>query len=583
MNEQQPYEKHLAEKLRHLPPPGDKDNTWEEMKILLDKEMPRGGGMNLYRRWWIFGAVVGALFLGTWLTGKLTSETRTPETTAASSPKQTTAEETVSAGKPAVSAGDRSATQDIASSPSNAANKAVETDAVTSGPAAGNAHPATVNGNTPLTGKEAHENDAGSMASTRRTENKSSNNNHIKDADEAIITRNNTTLAGKNKGTKEGNSLAKEEKINNRSGQASRGRNGHTKAADLAGNKEKKGKQTRDSEQPDKDIVQLNDNVQSDDITQPRNSIQGNNTAFINNSKPSKPEENLRATKVRAPLRYIDALPRPELIPGPQLQKDYALAGGWLPHAALQSTAAAKKKLQKHREQGVLAAGFSLPLAFPLGDQRAMGYNFKGGHNTVSDYIPSPHLQYHFNSSTYVQTEVQFMAPQFIRSTLLYNHVSTWGPNMYSTQSIYAKKLYYLNIPVTVHYSPFPRFYLGTGLQFSSLVSGIALTEEKKWNGGPGGTSIMVKERYTRFRNDSLSRKINGNEFRLLIDINYYWNRFNVGLRYNQAFSNYISFRLSPAMPYSFDKNRALQFYLRYNIWEDRKRNKPATNLLTFK
>ena len=63
MNEQQRYEKHLAEKLQQLPVP-DVEPNWQQMKLLLDKEMPRGGG-----HWrWITGTGILLLMLGgTWL------------------------------------------------------------------------------------------------------------------------------------------------------------------------------------------------------------------------------------------------------------------------------------------------------------------------------------------------------------------------------------------------------------------------------------------------------------------------------------------------------------------------------------
>ena len=56
------------------------------------------------------------------------------------------------------------------------------------------------------------------------------------------------------------------------------------------------------------------------------------------------------------------------------------------------------------------------------------------------------------------------------------------------------------------------------------------------------------------------------------MDANYYWNRFTVGLRYNQALSNYVSLRISAVSPAIADKNKSLQFYLRYNLWEDKKK-----------
>ncbi|RYZ44327.1 MAG: hypothetical protein EOP49_27350 [Sphingobacteriales bacterium] len=226
------------------------------------------------------------------------------------------------------------------------------------------------------------------------------------------------------------------------------------------------------------------------------------------------------------------------------------------------------------------AIGFSFPMGFPLGDQKMLGYNINAGGNTASDYLPAPHLQYHFNGKAYIQSEFQLMSPQFIRPVLLYqNHRS--NTNYSTTSSVYARKLYYFNVPVSLHYSPFKHFYMGTGLQFSSLLSGVALHEQLR-TGAVSSDSIYTT-RYAKFSNDSISNKLNGNEMRLMLDANYYWNRFTVGLRYNQALSNYVNTRVAPSVPYTLDKNKSLQFYMRYNLWEDKKWKTRNTRLLSLK
>ena len=42
MNQKLPYEQLIADKLQHLPLP-DVDESWQEMKKLLDRELPPGG------------------------------------------------------------------------------------------------------------------------------------------------------------------------------------------------------------------------------------------------------------------------------------------------------------------------------------------------------------------------------------------------------------------------------------------------------------------------------------------------------------------------------------------------------------
>jgi hypothetical protein len=242
---------------------------------------------------------------------------------------------------------------------------------------------------------------------------------------------------------------------------------------------------------------------------------------------------------------------------------------------------AARAAARERAEEKTFAFGLSLPLAFPLGDQKALGYNSGAGANTVSDYLPAPHAQYYFNNKTYLQTELQVMSPQFIRPLLLYQSKTEIQPNSYVYNNVYARKLYYFNVPVSIYHSPFKNFYMGTGLQFSSMLSGVALYEQR--SGGPVGPSSVVSERFTRFGNDSLSERLNTAEVRLLLEFNYNRNRFTVGLRYNQAFNNYANFQVNNNTPYTYDKNKALQFYLLYNIWQDKKRKVPAKPTLALK
>jgi hypothetical protein len=128
---------------------------------------------------------------------------------------------------------------------------------------------------------------------------------------------------------------------------------------------------------------------------------------------------------------------------------------------------------------------------------------------------------------------------------------------------------------------------MGTGLQYSNLLSGVAQYEqvEKRYNPSGPPQEYLVKNYITKFKNDSLSNRLNGSEVRLLVDMSYYWSRFTVGLQYSQAFNNYVSIQVNPPIsPYTFDKNKSLQFYLRYNIWEDKKRKQPkGQSLLTLK
>lgn len=537
--------------MQHLPPPADMNESWEQMRSLLEKEMPRGGGGGMPggKRWWALGIAVGILFLATWLSGEHARDKKAPGTEITSTVKQ-----------PAVES-NKAVLPGNTNGPAAPSAVAKEAQAATGTPGQPVASAPAVNDNSPekSRGEPALPADNNVASHPERTTAKNNKNNHLKPVDEAIITPGSNRTTKKNNRLKTGTANNNKTVVASRNGSVNGNRSPHRRPLrELA-----TGKTPPVKDGGQKELTSKNGKQTGIELT---------------DSKPS--EDRVRSSNVKAPPRYIDTKPEPALHPGSQIQRDYAARSGLLPQRPAVNASVAKKKVTKSREAGTFAAGFSLPLAFPLGDQRAMGYNFRGGHNTISDYLPSPHLQYHLNGNTFLQTEAQFISPQFIPSVLLYNSMPPMVAGYYTSTSIYARKLYYFNLPVSIHYSPFPGFYLGSGLQFSSLISGIALTEERRWaQGGP----VSVKERYSRFSRDTLSDRINGNEFRLLLDANYYWSKFTVGLRYNQALSNYISFQVSPSMPYSFSRNRALQFYLRYNLWEEKKKPNNGKTLLTFK
>jgi len=72
MNERQPYEQLIADKLQQLPVP-DIDRSWQQMKRLLDENQSPGGGGGRKRfrpggsGWWGAGIIAVVLITGVWV------------------------------------------------------------------------------------------------------------------------------------------------------------------------------------------------------------------------------------------------------------------------------------------------------------------------------------------------------------------------------------------------------------------------------------------------------------------------------------------------------------------------------------
>jgi len=124
--------------------------------------------------------------------------------------------------------------------------------------------------------------------------------------------------------------------------------------------------------------------------------------------------------------------------------------------------------------------------------------------------------------------------------------------------------LYYFNWPLSLHYSPVTNLYLAGGLQFSSFQSGLASIQQQN---GAGTYSTTLK-----FKDDSIAATIKPNEWRWQTGADYYWNRFTIGVRYNQSFSQlFNSNKGSTTVPLPNTKNSALIFYLKFNLFESKR------------
>lgn len=222
------------------------------------------------------------------------------------------------------------------------------------------------------------------------------------------------------------------------------------------------------------------------------------------------------------------------------------------------------------------AAGLSLNSGVSLNSQNRFNYNVNAKKGVLLDYIPSPYLQFHLNNYVYVQTELNLITPQYTPQLLIYRSNSEIAAQagMSQQKSIYIQKMYYFNWPLSLHYSPISNLYFSGGIQFSSFQSGLASIEEKQYNtltGADHPSSVYTNT--LKFKDDSIAAKIAPNEWRWQVGAEYYWNRFSVGLRYNQSFKNAINTTVSPLLPPTVSRNQSMFLFVRYNLFESRRQN----------
>jgi hypothetical protein len=237
-----------------------------------------------------------------------------------------------------------------------------------------------------------------------------------------------------------------------------------------------------------------------------------------------------------------------------------------------------KEKPEKKRDGGFMV-GIGLNQFFTVGGQQASSWNSGGITGTLSDYIPVPMVRYYVNSRLYVQLEAQINTPQYTKKNLVINEISadSNSPARFVASSVSINKLFYFNLPLSVHYTIAKNLDLGMGLQYSQLTNGIGVFSSGyntnfNTTNGTGNTAIdSISSQTKSFKGDSLYRELKTHEFRWLLDVNYTYQHFILGLRYNQALSKFINVQVSSTQV-TQARNSSLQLYLRYILWDGRKK-----------
>jgi hypothetical protein len=232
------------------------------------------------------------------------------------------------------------------------------------------------------------------------------------------------------------------------------------------------------------------------------------------------------------------------------------------------------KDSAEKQKRGAWMVGIGLNQFFTVGGQQESSWNSGGITGTLEDYIPVPMVRYYFNPKLYVQMEVQINTPQYTKKNLVAVSTpvdsvgtTTGGVLITVQKSVSINKLFYFNIPLSLHYTVFGHLDIGTGLQYSRLTNGIGVFNNNIDTGGTASLSTETKS----FKGDSVYQKIKTHEFRFLVDVNYNWKHFIIGIRYNQALSKFIHVEISPGQ-ITQARNSSLQLYLRYILWDGRKK-----------
>ena len=587
MNLRHPYEQLIADKLRQLPAP-DADASWQQMKRLLDDNEDRGGGGRKRppggNGWWHTGIVVVVLSASCWL---FVQKTPAPVSLAKNSPAQpaqagsNTAANTNNSSTDQTTIIDKTTTLTVPDTHISASRNKT-TAAASDGRA--NAEAPVIN--TPVAtkktastiGAEAGFADASpSPATNKLVKGKQSAGSNVSNA-VAVITDAPSSNNRKEVYTTAIVSSGRQRHTNQHYGNKQAGNNNIWDDKSLVPADDEYGKATGNNFNPV--------------ASQPASSQEKNWFQRLAELKAIVPvptfNTSLSAGDSIENTRSIGNLLSKEtkkLVVKAQRDKAIALLDKQDKKSLHLHLSSLFKPFSMHLDaEPWWAAGIALNDPITVSAQNRYNRNVNAKSGTITDYVPSPYLQFHLNNYVYLQTEINFITPQYTPQLLVYRQTTDLsaaqaGAGTSQQKSIYIQKLYYFNLPVSLHYSPISNLYFSAGLQFSSFQSGLASIEERQYTtvSGPDHASSITND-VLKFKDDSIAAKIAPNEWRWQVGAEYYWNRFSVGLRYNQSLKNAINTTVSATLPPTVNRNQALLFFVRYNLFESRNKNADLKN-----
>lgn len=215
-----------------------------------------------------------------------------------------------------------------------------------------------------------------------------------------------------------------------------------------------------------------------------------------------------------------------------------------------------------------LAAGIGLQQVIPVAGQSAVPYNYFGRTGSIYDYIPSVYLRLHHGNKWFLQGEFRYGAPQSVRefSFSRSTRFDTASNNMVVT-SVRLKKTYYHQLPLSFNYYIRPKWSVGAGSVYNYFFGAVTEEEVKNRNVTNNTESIKTQIQNIRGYKDSFLYKTH---VQFLLQTEYEWKRFTLGLRYTRDLQPYIRYT-QPDGTIRDEKNQSLQFLLRFRLWKSKR------------
>lgn len=210
------------------------------------------------------------------------------------------------------------------------------------------------------------------------------------------------------------------------------------------------------------------------------------------------------------------------------------------------------------------SAGIGIQQQIALAGQDPVPYDFYGRKNSISDYIPSVFLRLHKPDKWFIMGEFRYGAPQAL-SDFNYSRRTSFdtGSQVITTTSMRLLKTYYHQLPISFNYYVKPGWSVGAGAMYSRFSGAVTETETKNTNIQTQQETIVKRVSNIQGFKDSFLYKT---QVHLMLQTDYQWKNFLVGLRYTKDVQPYIKYT-NPDGTIRSEKNFTLQAIIRWQFW----------------
>ncbi|GAA4342702.1 hypothetical protein [Flaviaesturariibacter amylovorans] len=217
----------------------------------------------------------------------------------------------------------------------------------------------------------------------------------------------------------------------------------------------------------------------------------------------------------------------------------------------------------------ILSAGVGLQQLLVVDGQQPTPYNYRGGSGFLSDHVPSVYLRAE-KGRWFLQGEVKLSAPQLFRS-FAYSQKTVYDTANAQLQVTRnrLRKAYYHQLPLTLNYRVWKGWSIGAGGMYSVFYRALSEQEISTRAITPGATVSSVTRRVPipEYRDSFLLRS----QVHLLLQTDYSWRRWSLGLRYKRDLQPFIRFT-RPDGTVEDQHNHSLEAVLRFRLWQSKRR-----------